>query len=82
MLSGLKALVELYLVRGAIGAGILHLNQDEGVQKVGGDHVWDEGRGLFLKHHGDDVISYVTLPLQLKDATSSSYSFTSHPLSV
>ena len=37
------------------------------MEEVGGDHVWDERRGLFLENHGDDVISYVAFPLQLKE---------------
>ncbi len=37
------------------------------MQEVGGDHVWDKRRGLFLEHHRHDVISYVSFPLQLKD---------------
>lgn len=40
------------------------------MEEVGGDHVGDEGRGLFLKHHCNNVVSYVTLPLQLEDKHS------------
>ena len=57
----------MYLVGGAVRAGLLHLDQDEGVEEVGGNHVWDEGGGLLLKYHCDNVISYVAFPLQLSD---------------
>lgn len=57
----------LYLVGGVVRARLLHLHQDEGVQEVGGDHVGDERRGLFLEHHRHDVISYVAFPLELKE---------------
>lgn len=58
---------ELHLVGGVVRAGLLHLHQDEGVQEVGGDHVWDKRCGLLLEHHCHNVISYVTFPLELKE---------------
>lgn len=56
-----------HLVGGAVGAALLHLHQDEGVQEVGGDHVGDKRRGLFLEHQRHDVIPYVAFPLELKE---------------
>lgn len=55
-----------YLVGGVVTAGFLHLHQDEGMEEVGGDHVGDKRCGLFLKHHGNNVVSYVAFPLQLR----------------
>lgn len=60
---------QLYLVGGVVRAGLLHLHQDEGVQEVGGDHVWDKRCCLLLKHERHDVISYVAFPLKLKNVT-------------
>lgn len=57
----------VYLVGGGLRAWLLRLHHNEGVEEVGGDHVGDEGRGLFLKNQRHDVISYVPFPLQLKD---------------
>lgn len=57
----------MYLVGGGLRARLLRLHHDEGVEEVGGDHVGDERRGLFLKNQRHDVISDVPFPLQLKD---------------
>ena len=37
------------------------------MQEVGGDHVGDERRGLFLEHERHNVVSYVAFPLELKE---------------
>jgi len=52
-------------VRRAVCLGAFHLHHDVGVQEVGGDHVWDKWRVLFLEDDCHDVIANVPLPLEL-----------------
>lgn len=54
-----------YLVEGAIGATPLCLHHHIGMQKVGRNHVWHEGRVFVLEDHSDDVVPDMPLPLQL-----------------
>lgn len=53
------------LVGDIVRARVLHLHHHVRVQEVGLDHVGHEGRVLLLEHDGDDVVAYVSLPLQL-----------------
>ena len=52
-------------VSGVVGAGVDGLDEDEGVEEVGGDHVGGEGRVGVLEDDGHDVVADVPLPLQL-----------------
>lgn len=54
-----------YLVGCGVCIGVLHLHHNVGVQEIGGNHVWDERRVLFLKDNCHNVIANVSLPLQL-----------------
>lgn len=56
----------LYLVCCVLRAGVLNLHQHVRVQEIGGDHVRNERRGVFLEDCGHNVISYVPFPLELK----------------
>lgn len=58
-------LFETDLVGHVVRACILHLHHHVRVQEVGLDHVGDKGRVLLLEHDGNDVVAYVSLPLQL-----------------
>lgn len=53
------------LVGDVVRARVLHLHHHVGVQEVGLDHVGHKGSVLLLEHNGDDVVAYVSLPLQL-----------------
>lgn len=53
------------LVGDVVRARVLHLHHHVRVQEVGLDHVGHKGRVLLLEHDGDDVVAYVSLPLQL-----------------
>lgn len=53
------------LVGDVVRARVLHLHHHVGVQEVGLDHVGHKGSVLLLEHDGDDVVAYVSLPLQL-----------------
>ena len=55
-----------YLVCCVLGTGVLNLHQHVGMQEVGGDHVRNKRRGLFLEDCSHDVVSYVPLPLELE----------------
>lgn len=58
----------IYPVENITRARVDNLDHDVGVEKIGGNHVWHKGRVFFLEHDGHNVISYVSLPLQLKHA--------------
>lgn len=55
-----------HLVEDVVGARVDHLDHDVGVEEVGGDHVGYERSVFLLEHDGDDVVPYVSLPLQLQ----------------
>lgn len=54
------------LVGDVVRARVLHLHHHVGVQEVGLDHVGHKGSVRLLEHDGDDVVAYVSLPLQLR----------------
>lgn len=54
-----------HLVEGAIGATPFCLHHHIGMQKVGCNHVWHEGRVFILEDHSHDVVPNMPLPLQL-----------------
>ena len=56
----------LFPVSGVVGAGVDGLDEDEGVEEVGGDHVGGERRVGVLEDDGHDVVADVPLPLDLK----------------
>lgn len=58
-------LLRTHLVGDIVCAGVLHLHHHVGVQEVGLDHVRNERCVFLLEHDGDDVIAYVSFPLQL-----------------
>lgn len=53
------------LVGDVVRARVLHLHHHVRVKEVGLDHVGHEGSVGLLEHDGDDVVAYVSLPLQL-----------------
>lgn len=55
----------LYLIHCVLRAGVLNLHQHVSMQEIGGDHVRNKWRGLFLEDCSHDVISYVPFPLEL-----------------
>lgn len=56
----------LYLVQDIVRTRILHLYHNVGVKEVWCNHVWHKWSVLFLEHNGHNVISYMSLSLQLK----------------
>ena len=51
-----------YLVHSVLCVGVLHLDDDEGVQELGANEVWAEWGVALLEHNGHNVVAYVTLP--------------------
>lgn len=46
------------------------MDHNVGVEKVGGDHVGDEGSVFLLEYNAHDVVPYVPLSLQLQQGKS------------
>lgn len=55
------------LVCSVFSTRVLHLHQYIRMEEVGGDHVRHKGGGVFLEDRRHDVISYVPLPLELRE---------------
>lgn len=60
----------VYPVEDIVRAGVDHLDHNVGVEKVGGDHVGDEGSVFLLEYDAHDVVPYVPLSLQLQQGKS------------
>lgn len=55
-------------VAGAVGAGVVHTDDDEDVLEVGADVLWGERQSSrLLKDDGDYVVPDVSLPQELED---------------
>lgn len=55
-------------VAGAVGAGVVHADDDEHVLEVGADVLRGEGqRSRLLEDYSDDVVPYVPLPQELRE---------------